>query len=268
SESEAVLRIIRLAFDNADILNVILSGDISARRVDTLHRCYVRAALVESEGEIWVAELERPESPGQRDIVGMALWFLPGTPFLSTERQRRASNISEFCEVVGERQSRWFLDYVSPFHSPFLHVQLPTAPEYLPGLDALWNCCCPNPSESFSTSYQLSKLAILPGYDNHGLASALIRPIIERAAREGNRILGQAASDKVTRIYTHVGCRVLGTVVFMPFPSLKSGLAGGGDRRMVNPLKIWAIELRPEVVLRRTHWKRSITASEPILARL
>ncbi|KZT55111.1 hypothetical protein CALCODRAFT_361825 [Calocera cornea HHB12733] len=113
SEVSEVIKLMRLAFEHTDLLHTLLSGNLSPARIDALHGCYVRAALVPGEGEIWVAEVDRTEAQGLREMVGESIWFLPGSPFLSTERQREAANLLGFAALVGEEQTQWFLNYVT-----------------------------------------------------------------------------------------------------------------------------------------------------------
>ncbi|KZT55109.1 hypothetical protein CALCODRAFT_499057 [Calocera cornea HHB12733] len=73
----------------------------------------IRGALVEGEGEVWVAEAYQGDMRGEKEIVGVTVWFLPGHRFLGSERQRNAVRWDEFMRMVGPEQERWYNDYVS-----------------------------------------------------------------------------------------------------------------------------------------------------------
>jgi len=241
-ELSDVLRVMRIAFAQEPVTRLVLAGDLSPMRVDGLHGCYLRAALVEGDGEVWIAELERPEAPGHMEIIGAALFFLPGREFLRGERQREAAKWEDFEPLLGEQQARWYLQY------------------YLPRLQELWSRCLPPPGEPAISTYRLSKLAVLPGTQGLGVGSAIVRPLFKRAAREGRCILGQCASERSLQVYKSVGGYVLGQEDFVPW-------SGQG----VTP--IWAVEVPPSGLLDPQRGRRSSATdssgwSEPARARL
>ncbi|KZT55118.1 hypothetical protein CALCODRAFT_485053 [Calocera cornea HHB12733] len=216
----AILLVMREAFAPGFALRATLGSEASAAQIDALHVCYVRAALVDGEGELWVAEVERPEVPGEKAIVGVTLCFPPGSDFLSSARQRAAAGLRQFHEVVGEQRARWFLDY------------------YVAGIDALWKRCA---GDAYMASYKLAKLAVLPEYRAFGIASELSRPVIERAARERKRVFGYGTSEKHVLGYKAVGCEILGATDFKTL----TPVVGPAGEEKTSTLRVWGIGITP-----------------------
>ncbi|KZO97689.1 hypothetical protein CALVIDRAFT_597185 [Calocera viscosa TUFC12733] len=236
-ELAGVLRVMRLAFASDPLLQLVLAGDLSPARVDGLHACYIRSGLIEGTGELWVAEAERSDAPDEREIVGQALWLVPGGGFLADESGRAAVKWDQYGPIFGERQERWFLDY------------------YLPRLAAFWAHCVPPPAESSLSAYRLSKLSVLPGYHNLGVASLLVWPVLDRAGREGRRALGQATSEQSRHVYERTGCIVLGAEDFWPLPLGEGQPAEEGK----GSIRLWAIEIKPQELLGDEHWDKART---------
>ncbi|KZO97685.1 hypothetical protein CALVIDRAFT_562590 [Calocera viscosa TUFC12733] len=239
-ELAGVLRVMRLAFEHDPFVSALLAGNLSPERVDALNGCMVRGALVEGEGEVWVAEVEREEMNGVREVVGQALWFLPGYHFMSSERQREVVRWEELGRLLGEKQERWFLEYC------------------LPRLGALFARCLPTPGDTIDDSYHLQIVSVLPEYHNHGVAGAVVAPVFERAVRTGRRVLGEATKAHNVKVYEHVGCKLLGVEEFWPLPE------NGGES-----FKLWAMELKPEALTVNPHWsKRKTRTPARTLAKL
>ncbi|KZT55120.1 hypothetical protein CALCODRAFT_499074 [Calocera cornea HHB12733] len=236
-EFSGVLRVMRIAFAKDPILQLVLAGDLTAARVDGLHACYIRSGLIEGNGEVWVAEAERSDTPGKREIVGQAMWLAPGGQFIADERGQEAVGWAAYAPVMGDKQERWFLDY------------------YLTRFAEMWARCLPSPGEQWSSTYRLSKLSVLPEHQDLGVASLLVRPVLERGLRAGIRILGQATNERSLRVYERVGARVLDTADFWPL------LPGGGQPAEDGPgaVRIWAVELNPGELERHAHWTRAPT---------
>ncbi|KZO97692.1 hypothetical protein CALVIDRAFT_526458 [Calocera viscosa TUFC12733] len=230
-ELTAVLRIMRLAFSRSPFFSTVLGGDLAPERVDAFNRCFVGAALLEGEGEVWVAEVDQTDAPGGREIVGEVVWFVPGSEFLGNARQREGAWWTEFSALLGEQQAAWFTDY------------------YLPRMDAFWTRCLPT-GPSHMQSYELSKLAVLPEYSAQGVASALVWPVLERAVRAGARVLGETTSERNVQMYRRVGARGVGEESFYPLEAL------GKEAECEPAFRVWALELTPGQLEVNDHWTK------------
>ncbi|KZO97687.1 hypothetical protein CALVIDRAFT_535783 [Calocera viscosa TUFC12733] len=157
------------------------------------------------------------------------MWFLPGCTLLGSQRQREAANLPQMYKLVGEYRSRWLVD---------------NKVQYLPGITALCERTSP-PSAPFLWSYKLSKLSVRPEYHAFGIASALTRPVLQRALHERKRVFGHVTSEMHVLRYKAVGCRVLGAEDLR----LLKPVEGGAKKEMVDTIRVWAMEFRPEVML-------------------
>ncbi|KZT55113.1 hypothetical protein CALCODRAFT_510337 [Calocera cornea HHB12733] len=234
----AILHVMRVSFDSAFILRAVLGSEHSAEQIDALHALF-------GEGEVWIAEVDREGAEGGREVIGMTIWFLPGHDFLFSEKQKREAGTEEFRQLVGEQRAGWFLDY------------------YVPGIAALWERCCP-PANPYMTAYKLSKLGVLPTYHAFGIASDLARPVVQRAANDGQPIYGHATSELHVAGYKSIGCQVLGAE---DFGTLTPVLGRAGDG-IVGVVRVWAIGIKPQDWLGTDQGEETEGASGRVLARL
>ncbi|EJU05179.1 hypothetical protein DACRYDRAFT_113366 [Dacryopinax primogenitus] len=231
SEVQAALEVLRISFSKSAFFAAILGGNVSPERMAAAHELFLRAALVRGEGEVWIAESFFPEEPEKKEVVGAVLWFLPGTEFLATEKQRKAARWEEFARMLGV-QSRWLTDY------------------YLPRIDAFWTRALPY-GPSHLESYELCKLAVLPNSHNAGIASLLVWPVLSRAVREGKRVVGETTSEGNVSKYLRVGGQQVGEERFYAFD------ARGRPTEEGEPaFRIWGLEFQLGQV-GNGHWSRT-----------
>ncbi|KZO97686.1 hypothetical protein CALVIDRAFT_554226 [Calocera viscosa TUFC12733] len=226
-EIAGVLRLMRLAFARDPFVAVILAGDLSPEKLDAMNGGFVRAALLEGEGELWVAEAERPEWNGKREIVGEAVWFLPGNHALSHERASAEVWWEDLARLLGKKQGDWFLDY------------------FLPHLGTIWERYLSTPGDTLDDGYHCQIISVLPEFHNSGIVSDLAAPVMIRAVREGKRVLGEATSAENMSKYEHMGSKAFGFEEFQPLP--ESGMGS---------VRLWPFEVPPHAFLEHPYWNR------------
>ncbi|EJU05173.1 hypothetical protein DACRYDRAFT_103668 [Dacryopinax primogenitus] len=208
------------------VLAVVGGADkVTRERVDALNLCLIRGALFESEGELWVAESERPDTEGGGEIIGMALWFRPGTPFMGSGRQRRAVRWEDFGLLLDKEQEHWYFSY------------------YSPRIGQMWARSLAETGHTVKDSYYLRCLYVRPDWHNHGVAGKLTSPVLLRALRQGKRLLGTATRAENVEKYLHVGCKLLGSEEFVPRP--ETG---------IQPWTLYALEFLSQSS-ENSHWK-------------
>ncbi|KZT55112.1 hypothetical protein CALCODRAFT_499060 [Calocera cornea HHB12733] len=236
-EMRGVLRVLTQAFMPDPVVEAIFAGPPTPAGLDAMNSGFVRAALVEGQGELWVAELERSQAKGIRDIVGVGVWYVPGNHALSDERESAEVWWAELLRIVGKKQADWFLDY------------------FLPRMAGMWERYLPTPGDTLDDGYHCQMVCVLPQFHNNGIVSSLLAPVISRAVREGQRVLGEASSAENASKYAHMGCRIFGSESFEPLP--ETGLRA---------FKMWPLQVAPEAFLDNKYWNREKGAVSSRLA--
>lgn len=122
-----------------------------AERSKDLLRAHIKAALVDRAGEVYVAEAASGE------LVGVAVWFGPGTTFLRTEAQRKAGWNQLYARLENVYQEWW--DYFLPFYDRY------AAQAFGEG--------------SKLAGFHLQVIGVLPSHQRQGIASAFF-DVVER----------------------------------------------------------------------------------------
>ncbi|KZT55117.1 hypothetical protein CALCODRAFT_485052 [Calocera cornea HHB12733] len=227
-ELAGILRVMRVALVRDPCFRLILQDNCSPSRLDALNRGLLRAALLEGEGELWVAEVERPESKGLREIVGQVVWYLPGNKVMNHDLESPNTWWNELMPLLSAMERDWLLRY------------------FLPRLAGIWERCLPIAGDTVDDGYYCQLLSVLPEFHNCGIMFSVIAPVIFRAIREGKRILFESTSEENVRKYEHIGSRVFGVEDFLPLP--ESGM---------EVVKLWPFELLHEAVLgENSYWKK------------
>ncbi|KZT55119.1 hypothetical protein CALCODRAFT_499070 [Calocera cornea HHB12733] len=226
-ELACVLKVLRVTFAQHPIVPLILAGNITPEGLDALDWGFLRAGLEEGEGEVWIAEHERPDMKGAREIVGVTIWHIPGNTALNQDRVTTELRWKELVHAVGTDQGNWFLNY------------------FIPRTRMMWNRYLPTPGDMYIDAYHCQLVCVLPEFHNQGVVSALGTPAIRRAVREGKRVLGEGSSATDARKYEHMGCRIFGNETFQ-------GLPGSNT----DSVQIWPLEVLPKAFTHNSYWNR------------
>ncbi|EJD46603.1 hypothetical protein AURDEDRAFT_63241, partial [Auricularia subglabra TFB-10046 SS5] len=141
-------------------------------------RSHICAALVDKAGEVHVAETRTQE------IVGVAVWFGPGTTYLRTEAQRKAGWNQLYAQLEPIYQDWW--DYFLPFYDQY------TAGAFGDGVKL--------------NGYHLQVIGVIPVRQGQGVASSFFR-VVEK------KVSGSLV-DRDPKVYTEMCRRRL--VAFAP----------------------------------------------------
>lgn len=132
-------------------------------------------------GQLWVA------SYGDTEIAGVAAWYPPGRSLLDSKEQHEAGFDDLFHSFPPEL-SKWWTEY------------------FLPRYDGL---CTKGLGEGVKTaSWHLQMLTVLPEHQGKGVGGALVKPILEKAASQGEGVCLEAEVEKNVAIYKKWGFEV------------------------------------------------------------
>ncbi|KZT55121.1 acyl-CoA N-acyltransferase [Calocera cornea HHB12733] len=198
---EEVIQVTIEAFRGDSFLQTTLGGqDNNPDIVYRFMRAHVLGTLC--DGEVWVAE-------DGKEIVGVALWFPPGTDFLGSEKQRDVAGMAGVKADLGREMQTWWEDYFVP--------RVTKETEEALGKGAKRD------------AYYLLTLAVLPTYHNRGIGRTLLFTVAKIAWSEGKRVCWEASNEPNVAKYTKWGGRALQSERY-------DGVAGTG-------MSVWVMHL-------------------------
>ncbi|RPD60175.1 acyl-CoA N-acyltransferase [Lentinus tigrinus ALCF2SS1-6] len=156
-----------------------LGGDKDLQ--EPMHRAHITAALANNGGEVHIAELP------DEGVVGVAVWFPPGSKFLSTEAQREAGWNQLMAKLELELRDWWtqFLDEYDDM------VERALGPDVKLG------------------AYHLQLIGVHPQRRRKGIARALMQFAESKAHAVGVASVLETGSS--SRVYEGLGYTVAGS---------------------------------------------------------
>ncbi|TFK51146.1 acyl-CoA N-acyltransferase [Heliocybe sulcata] len=140
------------------------------------HRATCAAAAI--GGQLWVA------SCGETDIAGVAAWFGPGQALLYSPEQGEAG-YNDLFQAFSPGLTKWWMEYFLPKYEEQTTKALGERVKL--------------------GAWHLQLFAVLPELQGKGLGSALVRPVLEKAAAERKPICLETEAAKNLPIYEHWG---------------------------------------------------------------
>ncbi|EJU05180.1 hypothetical protein DACRYDRAFT_113367 [Dacryopinax primogenitus] len=216
-QTEESIRLSMDAFRGDSFLRTTLGGQEADENLFyRFMRAHVVGAVV--DGQLWVAEDLASEEP---KIVGVALWFPPGTEFLGTEEGRKEAGMDKVIGSLSESMQRWWYDYFIPGGAKQANTYL-------------------GPSAKHD-AYHMLMLAVLPSYHSKGIGRTLLFAQARGAFEQGKRVCWEASNEVNVEKYGRWGGRPRGKERY----DGDSG-EGGGERGF----DMWTMELpKPETGL-------------------
>ncbi|KAH8106608.1 hypothetical protein DFH11DRAFT_1732688 [Phellopilus nigrolimitatus] len=181
---EAATTVLTDAFKDDTFTNFLINGHKSL--LADLQRAQVKAALI--GGEVYVAETEAD------GIIGVAVWFGPGTELLGSEGQAEAG-FNQFMADLGSKDPdmpAWWMGYFMPTYDVFMSERLGD-PKYK------------------YTGWHLQLFGVLLHYRRRGVGTALIR----RTEEEGRKNPGTKSKHLTVKTETEGACAFYKSVGFV-----------------------------------------------------
>ncbi|KAF8997489.1 hypothetical protein BDQ17DRAFT_1248543, partial [Cyathus striatus] len=179
-EVERALQVLIAAFEGDPFTKVLLGGDLSL--VPHLLGLNLKTAL--PTGQVHVVQV----GPEIYDIVGVAIWYPPGTSGMSIKEEENSSNKDDFHSTLSEEQRTWWSTYFTPTVGRLSAEGL--GPDYA------------------RNAWHLHMFGIAPEYQGKGLGKMLFNYVDNMAASQGKSVVLETTTNVNVAIYKHLGCSV------------------------------------------------------------
>ncbi|PPQ90531.1 hypothetical protein CVT25_015821 [Psilocybe cyanescens] len=167
---------------------IIMGGNVDLSPLQI--RANLQAALI--GGEVHVITIgQRPE-----DIVGVAIWFPPGSSAFSRRafylriEEQRAAGWNQFLESIPESLRKWWIEYFSPAMTRL------SADTLGPGYS--------------HDAWHLHIFGVMKSHHRKGYGKALLRLAEDQAKETHSPIVLETTTDVDVQIYKRLGFKVCG----------------------------------------------------------
>ncbi|KAF4616674.1 hypothetical protein D9613_008620 [Agrocybe pediades] len=181
SEIEQVVTVLIDAFDGDPFTSILLGGHLELAHAELLAN--VRAALI--GGQVHVITV----GPSAQDIIGVAVWYPPGSSVFASEEERSVG-WNQFLETVPLWLKNWWMDYFIPTVSQLSARAL--GPQY--SLNA----------------WHLHLFGVMKKHHRKGYGKAVFRFAEERVSAACKPIMVETTTEVDVEIYTKLGFRTVG----------------------------------------------------------